>query len=64
VLGFASCHPRRLFSYGPDSSRCIMCLLDQSPNQALQLTADRSVATLDFMREFSMHKPLGFVRGS
>ena len=39
ALGFASCHPGRLFSYRFDSSRCLMCLLNQSPNHSLQRTA-------------------------
>ena len=34
------------------------------PNQAIQLTADRSVTTQDFMREFAMLANLGLVSGS
>jgi hypothetical protein len=40
TLGFASCHPGCFFGYRSDSSRRIMCLLDQSPNQTLERTAD------------------------
>ena len=39
ALGFASCHPGRVFSYRSDSSRCIMCLLNQSPNHRVDRTA-------------------------
>ena len=39
ALGFASCHSSRLSSYRFDSSRCLMCLLNQSPNQKMKLTA-------------------------
>jgi hypothetical protein len=38
-LGFASCHPGRLFGYRFDSSRCLMCLLNQSPNPSMKPTA-------------------------
>jgi hypothetical protein len=34
------------------------------PNQSLQLTTDRSVTTLIFMRQFLMLANLGFVSGS